>query len=408
MGAARGPASSSLDRSPGAPQPAPMRLITKTAELAAFCAELAGRDYAAVDTEFMRETTYWPRLCLIQAAGPGGAEAVVDPLAQGLDLAPFLELMANEGVLKVFHAARQDLEIFMKLGGALPKSVFDTQIAAMACGYGDSVAYDALVQQVLKRRLDKSSRFTDWSRRPLSDSQLAYALADVTHLRDVYPRMRDQLEQAGRMHWLDEEHAALLDPEIYDTAPEKAWRRLKLRKTTPDYVLALQVAAAWRERQAQMRDVPRGRIVKDEALYEIAEHRPKSPSDFDRMRAVPRGFGNSRAAQDLLHALDRAFSDPNRPVYKHQRPPPLPSGLGPTVELLKVLLRHEAEAAGVAPRLIASASDVEAIAASDNADVPALRGWRREVFGERALALKHGKLSLKLKDGKVAIEKSGA
>jgi len=382
-----------------------MRLITRTAELAEFCAELAAQDFAAVDTEFMRETTYWPKLCLIQAAAPG-AEAVIDPLAADLDLKPFLDLLANERVLKVFHAARQDLEIFMKLGGRLPAPMFDTQIAAMACGYGDSIAYDALVQQVLKRRLDKSSRFTDWSRRPLSESQLAYALADVTHLRDVFPRMRDKLAAENRTHWLDEEHANLLDPDIYDTTPENAWYRLKLRKTTADYVLALQVAAAWRERQAQARDVPRGRIVKDEALYEIAEHRPKSAADFDRMRAVPRGFGNSRAAQDLIHALDRAFSDPNRPVYKHERPPPVPPGLGPTVELLKVLLRYEAEAAGVAPRLIASAADVEAIAASDDADVPALRGWRREVFGERALALKHGKLALKLRNGKVVVEET--
>lgn len=380
-----------------------MRLITKTAELAELCQELAAKEFVAVDTEFMRETTYWPKLCLIQAAAPG-VEAVIDPLAPGLELRPFLDLMANAAVLKVFHAARQDLEIFQKLGATLPHPVFDTQIAAMAAGYGDTVAYDALVQQVLKRRLDKSSRFTDWSRRPLSESQLAYALADVTHLRDLYPRLRQSLEQRDRLSWLDEEHAALLDPEVYDTTPEKAWRRLKLRKTTADYVLALQVAAAWRERQSQARDVPRGRIVKDEALYEIAEHRPKAAADFDRMRAVPRGFGNSRAAQDLVQALDRAFSDPNRPHFKYERPPPVPPGLGPTVELLKVLLRYEADAHDVAPRLIASAADVETIAASDEADVPAMRGWRRKVFGERALALKHGKIALKLKGGKVAIE----
>jgi ribonuclease D len=380
-----------------------MRVITRTADLETLRRELASQPFVAVDTEFMRETTYWPKLCLIQAAAPG-VEAVIDPQAEGLSLKPFLDLMADEGVLKVFHAARQDLEIFLKLASTLPHPVFDTQIAAMACGYGDTVAYDALVQQVLKRRLDKSSRFTDWSRRPLSESQLAYALADVTHLRDAYPRMRQKLEAEDRLSWLDEEHANLLDPDIYDTTPENAWRRLKLRKTTADFVLALQVAAAWRERQAQQRDVPRGRVVKDEALYEIAEHRPKAASDFDRMRAVPRGFGNSRAAQDLIQALDRAFNDPNRPLYRHERLPPLPSGLGPTVELLKVLLRFEAERHQVAPRLIASASDVEAIAASDSADVAALSGWRRKVFGERALALKHGKIALKLEGGQVAIE----
>lgn len=382
-----------------------MRLITKTADLEALCRELAAQPFAAVDTEFMRETTYWPKLCLIQAAAPG-VEAVIDPLADGLSLEPFLTLMADANVLKVFHAARQDLEIFLKLGKRMPNPVFDTQIAAMAGGYGDTIAYDALVQQVLKRRLDKSSRFTDWSRRPLSENQLAYALADVTHLRDLYPRLRQKLEDENRLSWLDEEHAYLVDPAIYDTTPERAWQRLKLRKTTPDYVLALQVAAAWRERQAQMRDVPRGRIVKDEALYEIAEHRPRTPADFDRMRAVPRGFGNSRGAQDLIHALERAFNDPNRPVYKHERPPPLPMGVGPTVELLKVLLRFKAEEHNVAPRLIADAADVEAIAARDDADVPALRGWRRQVFGEAALALKHGKLALKLKNGKVSVEES--
>jgi len=380
-----------------------MRVITETADLEALCQEMAQQPFVAVDTEFMRETTYWPKLCLIQAAAPG-VEAVIDPLAEGLALAPFMELMANEKVLKVFHAARQDLEIFLKIRGRLPHPVFDTQIAAMACGYGDTIAYDALVQQVLKRRLDKSSRFTDWSRRPLSTAQLEYALADVTHLRDLYPRIHDKLQSEGRLNWLDEEHDYLLDPAIYDTTPENSWNRLKLRKTTADYVLGLQVAAAWRERQAQQRDVPRGRIVKDEALYEIAEQRPKNAADFDRMRAVPRGFGNSRAATDLIQALERAFSDPDRAVYKHERAPPVPPGLGPTVELLKVLLRFEAEHHNVAPRLIASASEVEAIAADDNADVPALRGWRREVFGERALSLKHGKLALSLKNGKVAVE----
>jgi len=379
-----------------------MRVVTKTAELEVLCAELAAQPYVAVDTEFMRETTYWPKLCLIQAAA-AGAEAVIDPLAEGLDLTAFTALMANTGVLKVFHAARQDLEIFLKLGARLPAPVFDTQIAAMACGYGDSIAYDALVQQVLKRRLDKSSRFTDWSRRPLSEPQLAYALADVTHLREVYPRMHERLANQGRLDWLDEEHANLTDPEIYDTTPENAWKRLKLRKTSADYVLALQTAAAWRERQAQARDVPRGRIAKDDTLYEIAEQRPKSPADFDRMRAVPRGFGNSRSAQELIQALNEAFANPTRPPYKYERPAPLASSVGPTVELLKVLLRYEAERAQVAPRLIASAADVEAIAASDAAEVDALKGWRRKVFGERALALKHGKLALKLENGRVTV-----
>jgi ribonuclease D len=382
-----------------------MRVITTTDDLARLTHEMAEAPFVAVDTEFMRETTYWPKLCLVQAAAPG-VEAIIDPLAERIELDPLLELMGKKHVLKVFHAARQDLEIFNKLAGELPGPVFDTQIAAMACGYGDSIAYDALVQQMLKRRLDKSSRFTDWTRRPLSDAQLTYALADVTHLRDLYPRMHKKLSETDRLTWLDEEHAYLLDPDIYDTTPERAWERLKLRKTTADYVLALQVAAAWRERQAQARDAPRGRILKDDALYEIAEHRPKSPADFDRMRAVPRGFGNSRGGQDLLADLNRAFADPARPQYKHERLPPAPSGLGPTIELLKVLLKLQAEKHEVAPRLIASAAEVEAIAGDDNADVPALSGWRRNIYGQHALALKHGKLALKLKNGQVVVEPS--
>lgn len=327
-----------------------MKVIAKTSDLEEVCRAMAAQPFVAVDTEFMRETTYWPKLCLVQAAAPG-VEAVIDPQAEGIDLAPLLKLMDDTRVLKVFHAARQDLEIFLKLAGKLPSPVFDTQIAAMAAGYGDTIAYDALVQAVLKRRLDKSSRFTDWSRRPLSEAQLAYALADVTHLRDVYPRLKAKLESEGRTTWVDEEHADLTDPAIYDTTPENSWKRLKLRKTTPDYVLGLRTAAAWRERQAQQRDVPRGRIVKDEALYEIAEHRPKTPADFDRMRAVPRGFGNSRAAGDLIQALDRAFADTSQVAERIERPPALPSGLGPTVELLKVLLRYEAERQQVAPGL---------------------------------------------------------
>ncbi len=383
-----------------------MHLITETAELTEACHALAEGAFVCVDTEFMRETTYWPRLCLIQAASPGHAY-VIDPMAPGMDLAPFLALMANRSLLKVFHAARQDLEIFYNLMGALPAPIFDTQIAAMACGYGDSIAYDGLVQAVLKRRIDKSSRFTDWSRRPLSDAQLAYALADVTHLRDLYPKMAAYLAEHGRTHWLDEEHASLTDPENFDTAPENAWKRLKLRKTTPDYVVALQTVAAWRERQAQSRDTPRARVLKDDAIYEIAEQRPRTPEAFDRLRVVPRGFGRSRGGADLIAALEEALSQPPPPSAKIERGPPPPQGAGPTAELLKVLLRVEAERQGVAPRLIANSADIEAIAASDEADTPALRGWRREIFGARALALKHGALALTLKGGKVIIQEMG-
>ncbi|MDX2233766.1 MAG: ribonuclease D [Hyphomonadaceae bacterium] len=378
-----------------------MQVITEGGPLKEFCAALLTRPFVAVDTEFMRESTFWPKLCLIQAAGPD-IEAIIDPQAEGLDLAPLWAVMKAASVTKVFHAARQDLEIFYKLGGAMPAPIFDTQIGAMACGLGDSVAYDALVHAFLKRRVDKSHRFTDWSHRPLSKDQLEYALADVTHLRDLYPMMLSRLEAGGRLAWIAEEHAALSDPDIYDTEPENAWSRLKFRRTTPEYLAALRAAAAWRERQAQSRDVPRGRILKDDALYEIAEQRPRTPQAFERLRAVPKGFGNSRMGQELAAALDAALADPKAYAPAVDRTPGPPPG-GATVELLKVLLRHAADHHGVAARLIASASDLELIAANDEAPCRALAGWRRDIFGEQALALKHGRISLALERGKVAI-----
>lgn len=379
-----------------------MPVITDTERLAAVCGAMATKPFVAIDTEFMRETTYWPNLCLLQAAAPG-VEAVIDPLAEGLDLAPLIALMNDPKVTKVFHAARQDLEIFYHMTGKVPAPLFDTQIAAMAAGHGDSIAYDALVFAMLNKRIDKSSRFTDWSRRPLSEDQLAYALADVTYLREIYPALTEELEQQGRLAWVADEIESLRDPALYDTDPEIAWKRLKVRKTQRDYLITLQVATAWRERTAQSRNVPRGRVLKDDALYEIAEQRPRTPAAFDRLRAVPKGFGGSRHGAELAALLDRALSDPKTKAPDYERAPAPPPGAGPTVELLKVLLRHEAEINNVAPRLIASVADLEAIAASDKANVPALQGWRRDVFGERALALKHGKIALTLKNGKVTI-----
>jgi len=380
-----------------------MLLITQNAELVAFCEALSAQSFVAVDTEFLRESTYWSKLCLIQAAAPG-LEGVIDPLAEGLDLAPFLAVLADPGVLKVFNAARQDLEIFHRLMGALPSPLFDTQIGAMACGFGESIAYDGLVQALLKERVDKSFRFTDWSRRPLSESQLAYASADVTHLRDLYPMMAADLAARGRTGWLDEEHAALIHPDNYDTSPEKAWKRLKARKQGGDYLVALRTVAAWRERHAQARDTPRSRVLKDEALFEIAEQRPRTLSAFDRLRIVPKGFSGSRHGQELAKLLDEALSAPDKlPEKASGRPGPLPQAPGPTVELLKVLLRRQADLNGVAARLIANSQDVEAIALDDAADVPALRGWRRELFGEHALALKQGRLGLRLRGGQVEV-----
>lgn len=379
-----------------------MNVITTGDGLAQFCADLSREPFIALDTEFLRENTYWPKLCLVQAAGVD-CEAVIDPMAPGLDLEPFLALLSDLKITKVFHAARQDLEIFFKMAGAMPTPVFDTQIGAMACGLGDSIAYDALVAHFLKRRVDKSHRFTDWSRRPLSDDQLAYALADVTHLRDLYPIMRDQLESKGRMAWVHDELAALLDPDIYDTTPDNAWLRLKVRKTNIEYLAVLKVTAAWRERMAQSRDVPRGRILKDDGIYEIAEQRPKNAAAFDRLRATPKGFAASKMGQDLVATIAAALADPAAYAPQVDKIAPPPSGVGPTVELLKVLLRQEAERHNVAARLIASAADLEAIAADDDADVPAMHGWRRDLFGDKALELKSGRIALTLERGRVRI-----
>ena len=384
-----------------------MTPITSNAELEAFCALLKGQPFIAVDTEFMRETTYWPKLCLIQAAGPD-VSGVVDPLAEGLDLAPFLALLADESIVKVFHAARQDVEIFNNLG-AMPKPLFDTQVAGMAAGYGEQVAYDALVRQMLRIDIDKSSRFTDWSRRPLSEAQLKYALADVTYLAKLYPKLRDRLEREGRLPWVAEEMAAITSPAAYDQDPENAWRRLKPRKFNPRYLAAFRAAAAWRERTAQARDQPRGRILKDEAIDELATQLPADAEAMSRLRSVPKGFGNSKFGPELLAALKTALKDPEAyaPVLERDgggrgQPPP-----GAVVELLKVLLKARAEDAGVASKLIATVSDLEKIAGDDAAPVPALGGWRRELFGADALRLKRGELALVLDGARVRVMETG-
>ncbi len=381
-----------------------MQIITTTSALEDACARWAQADFVAVDTEFMRETTYWPKLCLIQAASED-FEAVVDPLAEGLSLDPFFALMKNERVLKVFHAAKQDVEIVVHLAGFAPAPIFDTQIAASAMGLGDSIAYDGLVRALLKHNVDKSSRFTDWSRRPLSEKQLTYALSDVTHLRDLFPQMRARLKADGREAWVGEDMATLSEASTYITQPHDAWKRLKLRKTTPAYLAVLKAAAAWRESEAQGRDTPRSRVLKDDALYEIAMQRPASPEALGRLRAVPNGFERSKSGKSLMEALQPALDDPETHAPPYQKPPPSPPGMGPTVELLKVLLRVKAEAHDVAPRLLATVSDLERIAADDDADVAALKGWRRELFGEDALALKRGDVALRLVDGRVVADR---
>lgn len=377
-----------------------MNLISSTDALRKACENLAKSEFIAVDTEFMRESTYWPELCLIQAAG-GDEEVVIDPLAEGIDLSPFWDLLKNESILKVLHAPRQDMEIFVQRLGSVPAPIFDTQTAAMALGLGDQIAYDALVREFLDIHIDKGSRFTDWSRRPLSDKQLSYALSDVTHLRDLFPQLMARLEKQGRTAWAEAEMQAFYDADLYDTKPEDAWRRLKLRKMKPSWLAALKTAAHWREAEARERNTPRNRIMKDEALYAIAQSGPTSEDGLAQIRGVPKGFERSRAGKSLIEALKTAMSDPKAHAPEVEKRKPLPAGIGPTVELLKVLLRHVSEARGVSPRMIATVSDLEQIAAWDEPDVQALKGWRREVFGEEALKLKRGETALLIENGEV-------
>jgi ribonuclease D len=378
--------------------------ITDPAALSAFCSRLAKAPFITVDTEFLRESTFWARLCLIQMAGPGEA-AIIDPLVADMDLAPFYELMANDRVTKVFHAARQDIEIFVKHAGAVPRPLFDTQVAAMVCGYGDQVSYDQLVNRVTGHQLDKTSRFTDWSRRPLSAKQINYAISDVTYLRDVYLSLSAQLAEQGRTTWVDEEMAVLTDVETYRTHPEDAWKRLKMRVKKPRQLAVMQELAAWREAEAQQRDVPRSRVLKDDAIYEVAQQQPRDAEALGRLRTIPKGFERSAAARAILAAVEKAFEIPDKELPRIPRQRPAPEHASAAAELLKVLLKMVAEQHGVAARVIAGTDDLERIAADDKADVPALKGWRRQLFGEQALALKHGDLALSMsRDGVVAIE----
>jgi ribonuclease D len=382
-----------------------MDLLTTTRDLADACDRLARHPYITVDTEFLRETTYYPLLCVAQMASADEA-VVVDALAEGLDLKPFYELMADERVLKVFHAARQDIEIVWHEAGLIPRPIFDTQVAAMVLGYGDSISYDQLVQRITGDALDKSHRFTDWSRRPLSPAQVKYAISDVTHLRDVFNALDADLHKRGRADWVGEEMEVLTSPDTYRVEPELAWQRLKTRARKPKELAVLMEVAAWREREAQTRDVPRGRVLKDDVVGEIAQQAPTTVERLAGLRSLPRGFERSRWGQDILAAVARGLArDPKSlPKFERQRG----SGNGAaTVELLKVLLRMTSERHAVAAKVIATIDELEQIANDDEADVPALHGWRRELFGEKALALKHGKLALAVEHGKVvAIERA--
>jgi len=377
-----------------------MRVITTTSELSALCEVLAKSEYVAVDTEFLREQTFWPLLCLIQLAGPE-AEAIVDPLSPNLDLAPFYQLMADTSVVKVFHAARQDIEIIFLKSEIVPTPVFDTQVAAMVCGYGDSISYVNLVKKTTSVDLDKSSRFTDWSRRPLSAKQLDYALADVTHLRDVYQRLKQTLEKTGRTPWLQEEMEVLTSPSTYDAKPENAWQRLKLRVKGRKSLAVLIELAAWRERLAQTLDVPRGRVLRDDALYDIANQLPASADSLGQLRTLSDGFARSQRAREIVDVVKAGLARDPKTLPKIERSEALSAEASATLELLKVLLKAAAAEHGVAPRIIADSDDLEQLATSDEADILALQGWRRTLFGESALKLKRGELALTLVNGEV-------
>jgi ribonuclease D len=366
-----------------------MTLITDSATLAAFC---------TVDTEFMRDRTYWPRLCLVQVGGEEEA-AAIDPLAPGIDLTPLLDLMGDTAVLKVMHAARQDLEIFYRLG-RMPLPLFDTQVAAMVCGFGEEVAYDTLVSRLAKAHLDKSSRFTDWARRPLTPAQITYALGDVTHLRTVYRALVEEIERRGRTAWVEEELFGLTDPALFEPPAEEAWKRLKIRTRDRQFLAIVQELATWREQEARRRDLPRARIIRDDLLMEVAASRPRSAEE---LRSLERVNVDRESAAGIVATVAKALAIPKDQLPRLPEQVQLPRGIGPTVDLLRVLLKQRSEAEDVAQRLIATGSDLEAIAADDQAQVPALHGWRLDLFGRDALALKRGDLALTTGEGRVTL-----
>lgn len=377
-----------------------MRVITDTAELADICSDFGRSEFVAIDTEFMREATFWPNLCLIQMAA-GAHEVIIDTLADGLDLAPFFELMANERTIKVFHAARQDIEIIYHRAGIIPAPVFDTQIAAMVCGFGESVSYGMLVKKLLNRELDKTSRFTDWSRRPLSDKQLKYAIGDVTYLRDLFPKLRKQLCDNGRARWLDEEMATLTAPATYENHPEEAWKRLKMRVRSKKALGVMMALAEWRECEAQRENVPRRRVLKDEAIYDIAAHAPTSEAELDALRSVHQGFARSAKGHGVVEAVKQGLDRDPESLPKIKRNEPMSVDALAILDLLRVLLKSAAGRHGVAPKLIATADELEKIARCEDDNLPSLKGWRYELFGSDAISVREGRLGLAVRKGHV-------
>lgn len=381
--------------------------ITRNNDLARFCEKLSDVNFITVDTEFIRDNTYWPKLCLVQIAGPNEAQ-VIDPLAKDLDLTPVFNLLKSSKLLKVFHAAKQDLEIFFHLTGLIPTPIFDTQIAAMVCGFGDQASYETLVNRLFSRKIDKVARFTDWAQRPLTNAQLDYALADVTYLRQVYTSLMEQIEKSGRASWLEEEIAKLIDTESYSMEPENAWRKVKHRSNNSRVLGILRELAAWREHQAQARNVPRNRIVRDDVLVGIAGRMPRAVDDLINMRGLPKRCTENHLSKEILEAVSRGISLPSDKLPNISSHKPVPTSVRPLIDALKILLRSTCEAHNVAPKLVASSRDLEKIAATESRDLPALRGWRWEVFGKKALAFKQGRLSMSVKGGSIALSETTA
>lgn len=375
-------------------------MIIKTQkELDALCAALAGKPYIALDTEFLRDKTYYSKLCLLQVAADGVVAVALDPIETDLDWTGFIALLDDEAVVKVFHAARQDLEIFHDLYERLPHPVFDTQVAAMVLGYGDQIAYHALVRDLTGHELEKSAQFTDWSRRPLSQKQISYALDDVTYLCQIYEKLKLQLEQKNRLHWVNEEMAFLTSPTTYQSHPDDAWKRIKLRNPKPEALAILKTLAEWREREAQQRNIPRGRFVKDEALADLAVYKPKDMDGLLHVRSLPSDVAKGKLGPVLIKLIEQARKSDPATWPKAIAKDPFPKRAQGTLEMLKMLLRINASDNDVAAKLVATADDLERLATEDNPDIPALHGWRREIFGAEALAMKSGEIALKLHKG---------
>lgn len=381
-------------------------LISSTDDLAALVSRMKGHGFVAVDTEFMRENSYWPDLCLVQVASPDEA-AAIDPKADGLDLEPLLELMVkNDEILKVFHAGGQDLEIIHNLTGEVPNPLFDTQVAAMALGYGEQIGYSNLVESVLGHNLDKGARFTDWSRRPLDKRQIDYAIADVTHLATIFPKLVNKLVKTGRGAWLDEEMDRLADPSSFAFPPEDAWKRLKLPSRNPAVLGRLKALAGWRETEARSKNLPRGRIVKDDTLNELAAHPPKTQEDLGKVRGLSSGWRNNDIGARMMAALSKAEPlDAEELPAREPRRPGLTKDAALVSDLLKLLLKIRAKEAGVAAKLIARSDELEALAAGVRSDLNILSGWRFDEFGRDAVELVEGRLAFATEHGKLKLSR---